>query len=148
MSELLIGLINPMNYGQVNQFFKRCRYPAKATAGEKVFVVKSSGKIIGAAKLKHRPDDTWLLRAICVHPDWRKKGIGSQLLDSIQSVINQDYCYCFVYNHLIEFYEASGFVYADDTAPIDLSQAFEHYCGEGRKIVLMVRYPERKRVSG
>ena len=36
MSELLIGLINPLNYDQVIEFFKRCRYPVKIAAGEVV----------------------------------------------------------------------------------------------------------------
>lgn len=149
MSEFLIGLINPSGHPQVNQFFKRCRYPATVSHGEKVIVVKHDEIIIGAAKMWPRKDDTWLLRAICIHPDWRGQGIGTKVLQEIPNTLNEDYCYCFVYNHLIDFYEASGFSYpAFGSVPDDLTQAYEHYCDEGRKLVLMVRYPNRQIMNG
>lgn len=149
MSELLIGLINPLNYDQVLDFFKRCRYPVKISPGEKVVVVKDGDKIIGGAKLMHRSDNSWILRAICIHPDWRGRGIGRQLVENIHTVVGTDLCYCFVYNHLIDFYESSGFTYTDNgSVPKDLRRAYEHYCEQERNLILMVRYPNPRRMSG
>ena len=121
----------------VKQFYKKNGMRAQAPKGEKIYVVTLDSRIIAALRLS--PIGTnHLLRSMCVASDLRKQGIGSYLLEQIQSELVNLNCYCFPYTHLESFYGSSGFVALEvESAPEAIQDKFLRYINNGKNICLM-----------
>lgn len=75
---------------------------------------------------------------MCVSSDARRKGIGSQLLKHIQPDLKNIECYCFPFTHLQRFYADAGFLpFAPESAPEAITDKFNRYINNGKKICLM-----------
>ncbi len=122
----------------VNKFYKQARYSSKAGRGEVVFVLKSDSGIVAAVRLQPKADGWYFLRAMCVHPDIRRQGVGALLLASMQEFLRVNSVYCFPFDHLVTFYAQAGFRVEDLTeAPDSMRDACLRYQQQGRKICLM-----------
>jgi len=110
---------------------------AQAPKGESIFIASQGTHIIAALRLSPSGGD-YLLRSMCVSAELRQHGIGSYLLQHIQSHLNTVECYCFPYTHLEGFYQSAGFTLIDiDSAPEAIRDKFTRYLNNGKDIVLM-----------
>lgn len=126
----------------VNKFYKQCRYSAKAVRGDVVYVLKGREGIVAAVRLEPKADGWYFLRAMCVAPEVRGQGVGSQLLLGLSDFLQHHPCYCYPFDHLQAFYQQAGFTWRDpEQAPAFMRDAFERYTRQGRKIILMARLP-------
>lgn len=124
----------------VNKFYKACRYSGKAVHGDSVFALKGAQGLAAAVRLEPKSDGWYCLRSMCVAPELRGQGLGSQLLHGLQDFLQQHPCYCYPFDHLQSFYQPVGFRLQDPhTAPAEMQAAFHRYRAQGRKIILMVR---------
>ncbi|MGH1373911.1 MAG: GNAT family N-acetyltransferase [Cellvibrionaceae bacterium] len=122
----------------VNKFYKQARYSSKAGRGEVVFVLKGDAGIVAAVRLEPKPNDAYFLRAMCVLPELREKGVGTQLLVQMQSFLNAHSVYCFPFDHLVAFYGAAGFKLQETSKlPSSIVDPFSRYQRQGRKICIM-----------
>jgi predicted N-acetyltransferase YhbS len=136
--ELLSDLQIPL----VNKFYKQCRYSSKAGRGEVIFVLKGDSGIVAAVRLEPKNDGWYFLRAMCVAPDLRGQGVGSQLLKSMDAFLSSTPVYCFPFDHLCEFYSRASFVLCPaDSAPSFVKDACLRYQQQGRKICIMANQP-------
>jgi len=110
---------------------------AQAPKGEPIFITLQGIQIVAALRLSSSGDD-FLLRSMCVSAELRQQGIGSHLLQQIQSHLNAIECFCFPYSHLEGFYQSAGFTLIDiDSAPEAIKDKFMRYLNNGKDIVLM-----------
>ncbi len=122
----------------VNKFYKQARYSSKAGRGEVIFVLKHSSAIVAAVRLEPKQNLGYFLRAMCVAPEMRGRGIGSELLIQMQPFLNAHAVYCFPFDHLTPFYAQAGFALQDlHRLPRAIADPFTRYRQQGRKICIM-----------
>ena len=122
----------------VNKYYKQSRYSSKAGRGEVIFVLKDQSGIVAAVRLEPKNNGWFFLRAMCVAPELRGQGIGTQLLNHMQDFLSHHSVYCFPFDHLQVFYEKAGFIlHGIDEAPSFIRDPFCRYQLQGRKICMM-----------
>lgn len=122
----------------VNKFYKQSRYSSKAGRGEVIFVLKGQSGIVAAVRLEPKNNHWFFLRAMCVAPELRGQGIGTQLLNHMQDFLSRHSVYCFPFGHLQNFYEMAGFtLHSPDEVPSFIRDPFSRYQLQGRKICMM-----------
>ena len=110
---------------------------AQAPKGDIVYIATLNNIIVAALRL-HPVNNLHLLRSMCVSAEKRHMGIGSALLAYLQPQLNDLQCYSFPYTHLSNFYSAANFVSYDvDSVPEAISNKFNRYLKNGKKICLM-----------
>ena len=127
----------------VNRFYKRCRYPAKAGRGERVYCLRQGGHIVAAVKLmpKSFDQEDWLfLRAMCVLPELQGQGLGKRFLEALDASFDRP-VYCYPFDHLKAFYGHAGFECPapNDTIPKAIREGQQRLLQQGRKVLLMSR---------
>jgi GNAT superfamily N-acetyltransferase len=138
--QVTVEQVEPLSLPLVNRFYKQCRYSAKAGRGETVFVIKVDGSIAGAVRLTPKADNYFFLRSMCIDPEWRRQGLGKQLLTGITPFLNGINCYCYPFSHLLAFYGEAGFVHIEEEGALMwIQQPYQRYCQQGRDIKIMIR---------
>lgn len=136
-AELVPSLWFPL----VKKFYQE-HYPSgKPNKADPIWAIRHNGKVICAVRLKKIANDQ-LLTAMVTDPAYRNIGLGTHLMNDIQSALNQLPSYCFALTHLVPFYTANHFsVILPDTLPEELKSRFSSYCLQGRKITAMRYLP-------
>ena len=134
--EMTVEELSPLQLPLVNRFFKANGHKGKARSNERVMVLKEDGGIVAA--LRACPTSQgYLLRSVWVDTQRRGEGVGSQLLNWALPVLNSD-CWCYLYNHLMGFYEKSGFVVVEpEQVPEDIAKPYLNYRSKGQSFLLM-----------
>ncbi len=138
--QVRVEQVEALSLPLVNRFYKGCRYSAKAGRGETVFVIKVDGTIAGAVRLTPKANNYFFLRSMCIDPEWRRQGLGKQLLMGITPFLKGINCYCYPFSHLLAFYGEAGFVHIEEEGtPAWIQQPYQRYCQQGRDIKIMIR---------
>jgi len=125
------------NLPLVKSFYKNNGMRAQAPKGDLIFIATLNNSIVAALRL-HPVETLYLLRSMCVQAENRHQGIGSALLEHIQIKLNEIECYSFPYTHLTDFYSRANFVnYEAKSAPVSISDKFNRYLKNGKKLCLM-----------
>lgn len=133
--------ISELQIPLVNKFYKQCRYSGKAGRGDVLYALKGPDGIVAAVRLEPKMDGWFFLRSMCVAPELRGQGVGTQLLQGIEDFLQAHPCYCYPFDHLQSFYELAGFeLRSPEQAPAFMQEAFYRYIRQGRKIILMERF--------
>ncbi|MCL1059944.1 GNAT family N-acetyltransferase [Shewanella gelidimarina] len=127
---------------EVKKFYRQYMPYARLLQKESVCVLsqtnpsaESVGKIIASARI--RPiGQLSILTGMLVHPDCRGQGIGHQLMQQLESLLDDGKTYIFALAHLEGFYAQHGFSVIE-TAPNDIAQLFLKYQRDGDELVLM-----------
>lgn len=136
-----VECVPEVQFPLVNKFYKACRYSGKAVRGETVFALKGAQGLVAAVRLEPKSGGWYFLRSMCVSPELRGQGLGSQLLHGLAEFLNQHPCYCYPFDHLQSFYAQAGFQLQEpQLAPAEMQEAFQRYTLQGRKIILMARH--------
>ena len=129
----------PEERNRVNQFYKSTTYKRPVSERDRVFAAEEAGLIFGALRIESR-DSVQVLRGMYMRPDHVRKGIGSQLLYSIEPILAQSDSYCIPLGHLLDFYGKVGFRHIQsETAPPFLAERLDGYLQEGKDVVIMFR---------
>lgn len=129
--------VEELKFPLINRFYKSCGDKSKVRGGETVVALKQNGHYVAAVRLQ-RVEDWWFLRSLCVHPNSRRKGLATLLMESLQPAFERYPCYCFPYDYLHDLYQASGFEVPDDV-PAFIVEQLERYRRQGRKIIVMTK---------
>lgn len=133
----MIKTAQPAILPQVKRFFREHHFRAQAPRGDEIHIALLDRQLIGALRLSPC-DDAWLLRSMCIHEDFRHRGIGSFMLQQIHARLQQTACYCFPFQHLQGFYQRAGFVPVNvDQTPLAIADKYQGYVESGKKILLM-----------
>ena len=91
-----------------------------ASNGRKIFMSLSSGKVIGVIGMDHTKRPHGFITHIAVHPDTRKKGIGSRLIKYAATVLELSEIEAETDQDAVSFYESCG---------IETKEIENHYAG-------------------
>ena len=134
---IIIQIAQPAILPQVKRFFREHGFRAQAPRGDIIHLALRDQQLLAALRLCP-VGEAWLLRSMCVHQDHRQRGIGSFMLQQIQSSLQQRACYCFPHDYLEDFYRRAGFVPLQPAqAPAAIAERYHRYRDQGRSILLM-----------
>jgi GNAT superfamily N-acetyltransferase len=81
-----------------------------------------------------------VLRGMRIAEQWRRRGVGTRMLDVVGEWLGSRECYCVPYAHLIEFYGQIGFVeVAPAATPSFLAARLTEYRYRALNVTIMVR---------
>ena len=72
-------------------------------------VASHAGKVVGCVRVKYLSDGTAVLTSLGVHPDYRKRGIGSQMIQKLLQIYLVRPLFILCFPELEIFYQQSGF---------------------------------------
>lgn len=130
--------LTPERLALADRFYRNQGYKVKCAPTERVFaLIGAAGDWLSAVRLVPQSSGHYWLRNLLVAPEFRNRGLASQLLSETRRVIFPKGCYCFALPHLTDFYVRSGFELAPAHCPADIRAVYERYRSRGRDWVLM-----------
>jgi GNAT superfamily N-acetyltransferase len=127
-------------YPEAQAFYTVCGYGgAPIEKSDIVVLARLDETIIGIVRLCRSPGRLWL-RGMQVLSEFRRTGVGTALLDTLNSAMQGQPTYCLPYAHLDRFYGRAGFAVCDaDSMPADLAARLETQQREGLSVIGMYR---------
>ncbi|KID54745.1 hypothetical protein JF50_22925 [Pseudoalteromonas luteoviolacea] len=118
----------------VNKFYQANRVRGRATKQDLVWVVKLT-ELIAACRVQKVEQDAFL-STVFVDPEYRGKGVATQLLAS--AIEAEDLVYTFAYQDVVSLYLQLDFInVSQDALPEKLRNMFVNYTKQGREITAM-----------
>lgn len=118
----------------VNKFYQANRVRGRATKQDLVWVVKLT-ELIAACRVQKVEQDAFL-STVFVDPEYRGKGVATQLLAS--AIEAEDLVYTFAYQDVVSLYLQLDFInVSQDVLPEKLRNMFVNYTKQGREITAM-----------
>jgi GNAT superfamily N-acetyltransferase len=128
-----------MDRPRIEVFCRERGYRGFLSPDAAVVIAERGVAVLGLGRVQ--PDDGVLvLRGMGVDSGFRRRGIGTRLLDLLVAEIGARPCYCIPYAHLREFYGRAGFADIDlAAAPHFLRDRVLEYRHAGNDVTLMRR---------
>jgi N-acetylglutamate synthase-like GNAT family acetyltransferase len=126
--------------GRIATAYSAWGYGGGITPDDTAWVAEAADELIGVVRVA--PEHGILvLRGMRIADQWQRRGIGSRLLTSVGSWLDEArICYCVPYTHLVHFYGQIGFVeIAADAAPTFLSSRVAEYKRRSLDVLIMMR---------
>lgn len=124
---------------KVDEFYQLTAYRRPVSSEDKVYIAEENSEIYGAVRIELR-ENVQVLRDMYIHPEHTLKGIGSQLLFSVEPCLSKTESYCIPLDYLVVFYGKIGFKHIEPhQVPEFLSKRIESYFEEGKKVIIMHR---------
>jgi predicted N-acetyltransferase YhbS len=137
MTQISVSKAEKSEFPEIAEFYKT-RVPAgyKLNENDTFFIAKQDREIIGSVRLV-REEGVLVLRAMQVHSEFQRKGIGRLLLDELVKDLGSEDCYCIPYEHLETFYGLIGFKKISiEEAPAFLQERIARYLKDIRSIMM------------
>lgn len=103
-------------------------------------VAVTEGKIVGCVRVRKLPDGTLKLASLGVYPEYRRYGVGSEVVKKLLSTFTQRPLYLMCFPELEQFYRNNGFVKiaGTDLPPILRVDHDQHVARTGQEVLCMV----------
>jgi N-acetylglutamate synthase-like GNAT family acetyltransferase len=138
LESCVFELVNGLRLPLVNRFYSECNYSVKCGRLERIYSLSFGGKIIAAVRLMPQASGHFLLRNLCVNPDFRSQGVGSYFLRTVLANLGDTNCYCYALPHLQNFYTNLAFKhFTQDQVPFDIAEMYIRHCSRKRGWILM-----------
>ena len=137
--EIVVRRADPMDRPRIEAFCHERGYRGFLSPEAAVVIAERGLDVAGLGRVQ--PDNGVLvLRGMGVDSGFRRRGIGTRLLELLIAEIGARRCYCIPYAHLREFYGRAGFADLDlDSAPHFLRDRALEYRNAGNDVILMCR---------
>jgi GNAT superfamily N-acetyltransferase len=137
--EIVVRRAGPMDRPRIEAFCRERGYRGFLSPEAAVVIAERGLDVAGLGRVQ--PDNGVLvLRGMGVDSGFRRRGIGTRLLELLIAEIGARRCYCIPYAHLREFYGRAGFADLDlDSAPHFLRDRVLEYRNSGNDVILMCR---------
>jgi GNAT superfamily N-acetyltransferase len=124
---------------EVAAFYEECGYDGAIGASDTIFLARLPNQLVGVVRLCPEEGVT-VLRGMEVHAEYRRRGIGSELLRACVPLLDARPSFCLPYTHLVSFYGAVSFEVARPSRlPPFLAARLAAYRTEGRDVLAMHR---------
>lgn len=129
----------PMDRPRIEAFCRERGYRGFLSPEAAVVIAERGVAVLGLGRVQ-ADDGVLVLRGMGVDSGFRRRGIGTRLLELLISEIGARSCYCIPYAHLREFYGRASFADLDlDAAPHVLRDRVLEYRHAGNDVILMCR---------
>ena len=137
--EIVVRRADPMDRPRIEAFCRECGYRGFLSPEAAVVIAERGLDVAGLGRVQ--PDNGVLvLCGMGVDSGFRRRGIGTRLLELLIAEIGARRCYCIPYAPLREFYGRAGFADLDlDSAPHFLRDRTLEYRNAGNDVILMCR---------
>lgn len=124
LNDYKLARVDELRLPLVNRFYSECKYNVKCGRDDLVYSLKIERKIVAAARLIPQASGSYLLRNLCVLPEYRNQGIAPYLVTHILKDLAPQPCYCYALPHLKNFYIALHFTeLAVEQVPQEIGRA-------------------------
>jgi len=134
-----VSLLDKIKTPIINKFYDLNRVKGRANKQDDVWVVRYNNDIIAACRIQNI-SGALFLSTVFVIDKMRNKGIARDLINYVthfyRSDTKQNEIITFAYSYLEKLYLSSGFICCNNM-PIHLSQMYNNYQKQGRKITAM-----------
>ncbi len=121
----------------LQSFYHLTEYGGSVSANDQVVFVTKDEKIIGAGRLSEE-EGIYVLRGMRVLKEYRGRGVGNAILDSLVNKGGNYDCYCLPFSNLRSFYSTKGFNEINlSEAPDFLCRRIKNYHNRGFDVILM-----------
>jgi N-acetylglutamate synthase-like GNAT family acetyltransferase len=135
----MIRVAIPAEYELLTEMYRRWGYRAGIAQSDVVYIAEHAGEPVGLVRRTFENDVT-MLRGMQIDPAYRRRGLGSRLLDAFVADVRDQQSFCIPFAHLTDFYARGGFrIIAKEVAPHFLAERLDHYRREGNDVLLMRR---------
>ncbi len=137
--DIVVRRADSMDRPRIETFCRERGYRGFLSPEAAVVIAESGLDVAGLGRVQ--PDNGVLvLRGMGVDSGFRRRGIGTRLLELLVAEIGARRCYCIPYAHLREFYGRAGFADLDlESAPQFLRDRILEYRNAGHDVILMCR---------
>lgn len=137
-----IRTAQPQEFEQVATFYRSHNYLPEIDRADLFVVAERDGALCGAVRLCEECD-VLVLRGMRVAQAVQRRGIGTQLLETVAALIGGRDCYCVPHRYLWRFYAQIGFEEIEPCrAPPFLQQRWTEYQREyNLDVIIMHRLP-------
>ena len=119
--------------------YRRWGYRAGIAPGSIVYAAMLDGQTVGLVR-RTIEEGVSMLRGMFIHPEFRRRGIGAELLAGFVADLPDVDCLCVPFTHLVSFYGRGGFAVIPETAaPAFLLERLGRYRAEGHDMLVMRR---------
>jgi predicted N-acetyltransferase YhbS len=117
---------------KVDAFYARFSRSARMATSDSIVIAEDEGKVIGVIRLCTEEGYS-VARTMIVDEEYRRKGIGKQMLSVFEELLHNIDCYGIAYTHLKDFYGRVGFSpILEQDAPLHLQKRYREYMASGR----------------
>jgi GNAT superfamily N-acetyltransferase len=139
MTDTTIRIARPEEHAHALATYEAWGYGGGVQPDDVVYLAEIDGELVGIVR-RTREHEVTMLRGMQVAPEWRRRGIGRQLLRTLVADLGTDECLCVPYAHLTGFYGAAGFVeIPEENAPPFLRYRIAGYRTRGLSVLVMRR---------
>ncbi|MBK9324406.1 MAG: GNAT family N-acetyltransferase [Bdellovibrionaceae bacterium] len=121
-------------------FYKSVGYVQPIQNHDKFFGAFHAGEMIGLVRLAFE-NEVWVLRGMQVRPSYQFFGIGTKLIQLLDSDLGNETCFCLPHGWLDNFYGQIGFKTAEslENCPVFLAQRLAENKRKYPQLILMKR---------
>lgn len=123
----------------LTNFYNKVEYTGTFKDEDDLYFVETDDSVVGVVRIALENGDH-VLRGMYMLEEHRGRGIGTNLLNYLNSKIVGNTIFCIPYAHLVNFYGRIGFKVIDKiSAPEFLVSRLNEYRGRNMDVVLMMR---------
>ena len=141
MGTMTIHSSKASEIGGLANFYRISGYGGSVAPEDRVVYATQEDRIIGAGRLCEQ-EGVLVLRGMRVLKEYRGRGVGSAILDSLVRAGSSRERYCIPYSNLRHFYAAKGF---EEIKPLEapnfICKRFRCYRARGLDVIIMWRKP-------
>ena len=135
-----IEIFSKERYKDVQEFYSSIGYLKNIREEDRIIGALSQDRIIGAVRIAME-DDVFVLRGMQIGLNFQRQGIGTRMLNVVNSLIEQNICWCIPYEWLESFYNQIGFKkIQEEHAPLFLQKRIIETRQHARVIMMVKNY--------
>jgi GNAT superfamily N-acetyltransferase len=135
----LVRVAASSEHDVLTALYRTWGYRAGIAPDSIVYAATLDGQTVGLVR-RTIEEGVTMLRGMFIHPEFRRRGVGAELLAGFVADLPDVDCLCVPFTHLVSFYGRGGFAVIPETSAPDFLRArLGLYRAEGHEMLVMRR---------